>query len=119
MPNFNKSDGFKLNGNPFQKNFPGAFKQEMTEDEIQANIQRGTEAFGSGAGAEVLSKETMDLANHFGLMSKGESGGISFDTDAAELAIRQRQNISGGSPKYVAKRDSEIAQIQKLQKAFQ
>lgn len=47
MPNFNKSDkGFKLNGNPFQKNFPGAFKQapEMTEAEIQANIERAMDA---------------------------------------------------------------------------
>ena len=55
--------------NPLQKNFPSSFKQEMTEDEIQANIQQAME-FNDGKGAEVstISRETMDRAKELGLI---------------------------------------------------
>ncbi len=85
MPNFNKSSkGFKLSGNPFQKNFPGAFKQapEMTEAEIEANIQRAEE-FNQGKGATVrtISEETRNRAEELGLFDHNEGGTYSISKE--------------------------------------
>tara|TARA_R100001230_G_C5554699_1_gene81194 strand:+ start:88 stop:570 length:483 start_codon:yes stop_codon:yes gene_type:complete len=97
MPNFNESsNGFKLSGNPFQKNFPGAFKQapEMTEEEIEANIQRAKADFDEGA--EVLGKTNMYEEMSLN-MRKSNS------PEDSELYVRKLENIASqtGNPKHV------------------
>ena len=91
MPNFNESsNGFKLSGNPFQKNFPGAFKQtpEMTDAEIQANIERAKADFGSGAAVRTISEETANRAEELGLFTHNEGGGKSFDPEKVDKLLK-------------------------------
>lgn len=90
MANFNKSKGFRLSGNPFEKNFPGAFKQapEMTDAEIQANIERAKADFGSGAAVRTISKETANRAEELGLFTRNEGGGRYLDPDKVDEALK-------------------------------
>ena len=98
MPNFNKSKGFKLKGgkNPFEKNFPSSFKQapEMTEAEIQANIERAKADFDEGA--EVLGKTNMYEEMSLN-MRKSNS------PEDSELYVKKLENIASqtGNPKHV------------------
>ena len=92
MPNFNKSKGFKLKSgnNPFQKNFPGAFKQasEMTDAEIEAHIQRAKADFGSGATVRTISEETANRAEELGLMKHHEGGTKSIDSEKVNELLK-------------------------------
>tara|TARA_Y100000361_G_C11100034_1_gene311339 strand:- start:73 stop:558 length:486 start_codon:yes stop_codon:yes gene_type:complete len=88
MPNFNKSKGFKLSGNPFQKNFPSSFKQEMTDAEIEAHIQRAKADFGSGAAVRTISEETSNRAEELGLMKHNEGGTKSIDSEKVNQLLK-------------------------------
>ncbi len=120
MPNFNKSTGFQLKGgkNPFQKNFPGAFKQEMTEDEKQAAIRQAME-FNEGKGAEVttISKETSDKAKELGIITKDdESGSWSYNRDNARNAMKEAG--MGLDPKFYPEEAKDVAEVNKVIEAY-
>ena len=61
-----------------------------------------------------MSRQTMDSAKGLNLMTASGA----FDKDKAAAEIRKRQNVSGGSERYQAQRESEIAEIRRLMKSF-
>lgn len=87
MPNFNKSKGFKLKSgnNPFQKNFPGAFKQSARS----VRKAEESEARGDSAG---ISDNLLNVLEHWG---DGGEYDVSGDVYAAQdRAARKASDAS-------------------------
>ena len=105
---------FKMKGSPMQRNYgvgtpakraSNPTAKEMTQEEKDVAIAAAMPA----AEKEVISPETVATAKSLGAWSGG-----SFDVDAANLGIRKRQSITGGSERYIAKRDAEVQQLRNL-----
>tara|TARA_R100001591_G_scaffold48562_2_gene59248 strand:- start:32 stop:439 length:408 start_codon:yes stop_codon:yes gene_type:complete len=124
MPNFNESSNkFKLSGNPFHKNFPGAFKQgnvegtqqqgSVTDEEL---IERSKAQFGEGAVAETISKETFNKARDLGILTRGESGHLEYNPDNARHLMKQAG--MGLDPKHYPEEAEKVKEINNVIKAF-
>ncbi len=123
MPNFNESKGFKLSGNPFQKNFPGAFKQGDVESTQQTGgvtdeelIERSKAQFGEGAEVSTISKETFNKAKDLGIITRGESGNLEYNRDNARNLMEKAG--MGLDPKFYPEEAEKVAEINDVIKAF-
>lgn len=123
MPNFNKSKGFKLSGNPFQKNFPGAFKQSdvestqrqgsVTDEEL---IERSKAQFGEGAEVSTISKETFEKAKDLGILTRSESGGWQYSREGAKKAMQDAG--MGYDPDIYPEYEKPVAEVNEVIKAY-